>query len=194
VPAEVLEEFKRALTELDDQAVLDRFYYSRPATMLEGDREATLRRAVSSKFGVAMRDVIITGSAKLGFTVVTKERRPIFSPFGDTSDIDVAIISAELFTSLWREALEYVTDHGDWSDATSFRKFLMRGWLRPDRLPKDAEFPRSREWFDYFRGLTGSGLFGPYKISGGVYYDEWFWERYASSSFANCRLAIEAPL
>jgi hypothetical protein len=141
-----------------------------------------------------MRDVIITGSAKLGFTLVPKEGRPIFSPFGDSSDIDVAIISPKLFTELWRSSLDFVLDHGDWPDANSFRKFLMKGWLRPDRLPKNAEFPSSRDWFDFFRELTASGRFGPYKISAGVYFDEWFWEKYASSSFKNCRLAIEAPL
>ncbi|HET6940605.1 MAG TPA: hypothetical protein VFH89_00440 [Sphingomicrobium sp.] len=187
-------EFQQALLEHDDQTVLDRFYYSRPAIMLEGDREATLRRAVSNQFSVAMRDVIITGSAKLGFTVVPKEHRPTFSPFGDNSDIDVAIISSDLFTGLWRTSLEYATDHGDWPTANSFRKFLMRGWLRPDQLPKTAEYPKSREWFDFFRTLTSSGAFGPYKISAGVYYDEWFWEKYAALSFKNCRLAIEAPL
>src|SRR5690606_12928931 len=133
-------------------------------------------------------------SAKLGFTVVAKEKRPIFSPFGNTSDIDVAIISSSLFTELWGEALNFFTDHGDWPDANSFRKFLMRGWLRPDRLPKSADFQRSHDWFEFFRKLTASGECGPYKISGGVYFNERFWETYASSSFANCRLAIETPL
>jgi hypothetical protein len=162
--------------------------------MLASDAEAALRRAVADNFEVAMRDVIITGSAKLGFTVVAKKRRPIFSAFGDTSDIDVAIISRELFTSLWRSSFDYMAEHGDWPDANSFRKFLMRGWLRPDRLPKDEQFPLSRKWFDFFRELTASGRFGPYKISGGVYYDEQFWEKYASLAFRDCRLAIEAPL
>ena len=190
----LLSDFQRALIGLDDQSVLDRFYYARPAIMLEKDGEAALRRAVADRFGVAMRDVIITGSAKLGFTVVAKERRPIFSPFGNSSDIDVAIISRELFTSLWRASFNYMTEHGDWPDVNSFRRFLMRGWLRPDRLPKGELFPESRKWFDFFRELTASGRFGPYKISGGVYYDEWFWENYASLAFKDCRLAIEAPL
>lgn len=194
MPDNLLPDFRRALIDLDDQSILDRFYYARSAVMLEDDREAALRRAVADEFHVAMRDVIVTGSAKLGFTVVAKERRPIFSPFGNASDIDVAIISGELFTSLWRSSFTYMAEHGDWPDANSFRKFLMRGWLRPDRLPKDAQFPRSHTWFDFFRRLTASGRFGPYKISGGVYYDEWFWENYASLAFKDCRLAIEVPL
>ena len=190
----VLEEFKQALVELDDQTILDRFYYARPAMKMEDDREAALRRSVATKFGVAMRDVIITGSAKIGFTTVTKDNRPIFSPFGDSSDIDVAIISSQLYTEKWRSALDYSNEHGEWPQANAFRKYLMRGWLRPDQLPKAEEFPAYRDWFDYFLELTASGNFGPYKIAGGVYYDEHFWERYASSSFKECRLAIEEPL
>lgn len=194
MPLRLLGEFKQALKELDDQIVLDRYYYGRPAHMLDSAKEASLRRAVASHFGVAMRDVIITGSAKLGFTLVSKEFRPMFSPFGNSSDIDVAIISSDLFTELWQITRSYVSDHGDWPDANSFRKFLLRGWLRPDRLPKDSNFPRSLEWFEFFRGLTNSGKFGPYKIAGGVYFNENFWEEYATSSFKNCRLSIEDPL
>ncbi|WP_100259720.1 hypothetical protein [Qipengyuania seohaensis] len=191
-----LGEFKAALADLDNQVILDRFYYSRQALMLDGDAEAQLRRSVAKNFGVAMRDVIVTGSAKLGFTIVAKEKRPIFSPFADESDIDIAIISADLFTSLWKDAAAFVVEHGQgsWPDANSFRKYLLRGWLRPDRLPKTAEFPRSKAWFDFFRLLTASGEYGPYKITGGVYYDEQFWETYAASSFDSCRLAIETPI
>ena len=189
-----LDEFKLALSTLDDQRLLDRYFYARPAAMLEGDQESNLRREIAKFFDVAMRDVIITGSAKLGFTLVPKKGRPAMSPFGDTSDIDVTIISSSLFLKLWREAFTFAEERGDWTSVEKFRAYLMRGWLRPDKLPTDPEFVSSREWFDFFRNLQQSGKFGRYKITAGVYYDEAFWEAYARSSLDKCRDAIERPL
>lgn len=193
---EALDEFRRALSALDDQSMLDRFYYGRPAAMLASGHDPALRRAVSSGLGVAMRDVLITGSAKLGFTTVPKptKNRPIFSPFGETSDVDVAIISRELFLKFWRRTLEFSADDPDWREIGEFRKYLSRGWIRPDKLPTSPEFPEKGEWFDFFRDLTSSGEYGPYSINGGVYYDERFWEQYAAKSLAHCRHEVENEL
>lgn len=188
--------FKAALqdSDRDDQTILDEFYYSTPAAMLERQQEARLRRVVAEKFGVAMRDVILTGSAKLGFTIVSKPDRPAFSDFSDTSDIDVAVISTPLFVKLWRAALAHAQDTGDWRRSEAFRSYLMKGWLRPDQLPAESDFELRREWFEFFRSLTASGDYGPYKIAAGVYYDENFWETYAASSLSKSRREIESPL
>lgn len=195
-PEDAIAEFKRALGDLDDQCILDRFYYGRPAAKLEPDQDPALRRAVSIGLGVAMRDVLITGSAKLGFTTVPKPKknRPIFSLFGDTSDVDVAIISQELFLKFWRRTLEFASSDPEWREIGEFRKYLSRGWIRPDKLPSSPEFPEKAEWFDFFQGLTSSGLYGRYSINGGIYYDERFWEQYATKALAHCRHEVENEL
>lgn len=190
----MLDEFKADLFDLDDQRLLDRYFYNKSAVKLEGNLEAELRRDIADYFSVAMRDVIVTGSAKLGFTLVPKRGRPALSPFGDKSDIDVAIISSPLFINLWREAFLFAEEQGDWTKGEEFRGYLMRGWLRPDKLPNDPAFSLSREWFEFFRSLKASGRFGPYKITAGVYFDERFWEAYACSSLSKCRDVIERPL
>ena len=95
-----LSTFKAAVAEHDDQTILDRFYYNQPAVMLAANKEPLLRRKIAQKFGISMRDVIVTGSAKLGFTTVAKQGRPIFSPFGDRSDIDIAIVATTLLEAL----------------------------------------------------------------------------------------------
>ncbi len=186
-----IEAFKAALRADDDQSILDRFYYGSPAAMLTREQEAGLRRAIAVKFSVSMRDIIITGSAKLGFTIVPKPDRPAFSRFGDGSDIDVTIISTPLFLSLWSAALQFYRDQGEWSRSERFRRYLMKGWLRPDQLPIDPDFTQQGDWFEFFRGLTDSGLYGPYQINGGVYYDETFWESYAANSLSKSRLELE---
>jgi hypothetical protein len=185
------EQFKVDLSTLDDLTILDRYFYARPAAMLSNEQESSLRREVARKFQVSMRDVVVVGSAKLGFTLVGKRGRPSLSPFADTSDIDLAIISQPLFLRFWRRAFRFSQESGDWPDANAFRKYLLRGWLRPDRLPKDAAFPEQREWFEFFQALTASGCYGPFKIAAGIYYDELFWEHYTSVALAECKRSLE---
>jgi hypothetical protein len=188
-----LSEFKASLLTLDDQSMLDRFYYGRPATMLPMGSDPLLRRSVAQMHGVAMRDVIITGSAKVGFTTVAKAARPIFSAFGDSSDIDVAIISRDLFLTFWRRTMELGEDQS-WPHRKEFRRYLSMGWIRPDKLPSGEDFPERKQWFEGFQELTASGEYGPYKITAGVYYDEAFWEKYACRALKQCRHYVENAL
>jgi len=158
--------------------------------MLETGAEAELRRDIAAQLNVEMRDVMITGSAKLGFTLVGKAGRPPLSPFGDDSDIDVAIISTPLFVDFWGQSFLHFQDYGEWNNSNSFRKYLARGWMRPDKLPRSPDFPKQREWFEFFQSLSGKGGYGPYKITGGVYYNELFWKGYAKTALDIVRSSI----
>jgi len=190
---ERVEAFINTLKTRDNDQTINEYYHTRSAAMLASDQEADLRSAISREMHVNMRDVMITGSAKLGFNLVGKPNRPSLSEFCDTSDIDVVIISTELFVRYWRETSSFVQDYGPWSDVGSFRKYLARGWMRPDKLPKTAEFPAQREWFDFYRKLTESGMYGPYKITAGIYFDDKFWTSYASTGLETCRKFIGVP-
>lgn len=189
-----LEQFKGDLVALDDQQLLDRYYYTGPAAMIAADQVAELRRRIAANYVVPMRDVIVVGSAKLGFTVSPKPDRPIFSEFGESSDIDLAIVSGPLYEKYWKIAYRYWQDGGDWSKLERFRKYMFRGWFRPDLLPIGEDYPEQREWWEFLLALQSTGEFGPYKIRVGVYHDEEFWESYATSSFQGCRNFLENPL
>ncbi len=187
---ERIESFKSDIGSLDNASMLDRWYYSGECAGLTQTDEAQLRREVSNQFRVSIRDILVVGSARLGFTIVQKPQRPTFSHFGN-SDIDVAIISRTLFTNYWQLALSHWEDHNDWKKAEKFRLYLFRGWLRPDMLPTGSGFAASDDWFDFFRELQASGQYGGYKINAGIYYDETFLERYIHSSLDKCRRFIE---
>lgn len=185
-----MKEFTDALAARNNDRVLDEFYHVRPAAMMSAQTEGDLRHEIAQRFGVEMRDVMITGSAKLGFTLVGKAGRPPLSPFGDESDIDIAITSTQLFVDFWGQSFSYFQDHGDWDNSNSFRKYLARGWMRPDKLPKSSDFPNQREWFEFFQLLRSQGKYGPYKITCGVYYSEMFWKGYAKTGLNICRRSI----
>lgn len=186
-----LDRFRQDLTSADNTTLVDRYYYSTSGPILSNEQQAALRRKISDQFGVSIRDVILVGSAKLGFTLRHKPSRPPLSHFGDESDIDVAIVSQELFIQFWEKTFSYWVQKGDWPRVEEFRKYLFRGWLRPDKLPSDVEFGLSNEWFEFFRSLQAGGSFGGYKIAAGIYLNEHFWEEYVGSALSECRLYIE---
>jgi hypothetical protein len=191
--AERVQAFRSDLAAFDNAGIMDRWYYSGDCAALHKTQEAALRRAVSNRFGVSIRDVVVVGSARLGFTLVPKPARPPFS-FFDGNDIDVAIISQNLFTEFWGQTLAHWTDYGDWTKAEKFRLYLFRGWLRPDMLPTGKGFARSDEWFDFFRGQQASGDYGGYRINAGIYYDEKFLEKYSVTSLEKCRSFVRDGL
>lgn len=183
--------FRRDISREDDKTLVDRYYYSTSGPVLTNEHQAKLRREISDKLSVSIRDVLLVGSAKLGFTLRHKPGRPPLSHFGDGSDIDVAIVSAPLFTQYWEATFSYWAQRGDWTRADEFKRYLFRGWLRPDKLPSDPDFPVADEWFEFFPLLQASGEFGGYKVAAGIYLNEHFWEEYVCSSLSDCRLYLK---
>ena len=157
---ENLERFKRDIALHDNKTLVDRYYYSTHGPILDNEQQASIRRSISDQLGVSVRDVILVGSAKLGFTLRSKPGRPALSHFCDVSDIDVAVISDSLFLDYWQQTFSHWTEVGEWAQADKFREYLFRGWLRPDKLPRDINFPLSKEWFEFFRSLQASGEYG----------------------------------
>ncbi|MDO8035060.1 hypothetical protein O3297_16725 [Janthinobacterium sp. SUN128] len=130
------------------------------------DFEYGLRYDLAQRLGISINDVIIVGSAKVGFSVKTEAFSPFDSKFIETglerekSDIDVAIVNRNLFDSINRE-IYGLSRHfdADWiaqkwkmnyfnttpSDLHKrYAVFLAKGWLRPDLMPLD--YYRSAAW------------------------------------------------
>ena len=69
----------------------------------DSNREYTVRHSISTALGLSINDVVIVGSAKLGFSVKTDKFLNFDERFRRTnkkehlSDIDVAIVSKKLF-------------------------------------------------------------------------------------------------
>lgn len=151
---------------------------------LSDDQYFALKKAVSEHFAIHHTEVVVVGSAKLGFSVAPTKR---YRPFGDSSDIDVALCSSALYDSMWREVFSYWSRGEFWPHFHDFRKYHFRGWMRPDMLPPEASFQRANEWWEFFRQLTASGLFGSYKITGALYKEWHFLETYQLTCMASCK-------
>ena len=177
--------FQQDLVVLTDDIVFQKYFAFGDSYILTQELYFELKHDISVKLGVHSTQVILVGSAKLGFSIAPNKR---YQHFRDESDLDVAIISQALFDELWSIAFDYWNVAGDWYRGAHFRDYLFRGWLRPDYLPPTVQL--ANEWFEYFRQLTASQKFGPFKISAGVYKSWRFLERYQEISIAQCRQSL----
>lgn len=127
---------------------------------------------------------MVVGSAKLGFSIAPDKR---YRHFGEHSDIDIVLTSGLLFDSLWQDVFDSEQMGTTWDNATRFKKYLFRGWIRPDLLPPPGALPRAREWWDYFQALSASQEFGPIRIRGALFRSWYFLERYHERTVGSCR-------
>jgi hypothetical protein len=165
-----IEEFKADLKRLESKQIVRRHLLTGLAYLLDQEREFEIKDRTADCFRVEYSEVALVGSAKLGFSIAPNKR---YRPFGETSDIDVAVISERLFKTVWEEAYLYKKSRAFWPSCDDFFRYLSRGWVRPDMLPNASTFQFSKTWWDYFNNLTSSQEFGPYKVRGGLY-QSWF--------------------
>lgn len=151
---------------------------------LKRDAHFELKNQVARKFDINPTEVVVVGSAKLGFSIVSGKR---YRWFGDSSDIDIALCSNKLFDQIWIDVFDYWRRGDFWDELNQFRKYLFRGWMRPDKLPPAKSFARSQEWWDFFRQLASTGNFGNYKICGALYKSWHFLESYQAKCMSECK-------
>lgn len=144
-----------------------------------------LKRSIANHFAVDETHVFVVGSAKLGFSLASPKR---YNPFSLASDIDIAICDTNLFDIFWDDVFRYWERNEFWEyyKFNDFRKYLFRGWIRPDKLPPSHTFQRASEWWEFFRQLTYSRKYGPFKISGALYKTLYFLESYQRQSVLKC--------
>jgi hypothetical protein len=89
------------------------------------------------------------------------------------------------------QLVEYLDSARSWENRREFSNYFVRGWVRPDKLPPGESFQFTTEWFDFFRELSNSREFGDIKITGALYRDWIFLEKYQESCISKCREAEE---
>ncbi|MFN7934750.1 MAG: hypothetical protein U0R19_15585 [Bryobacteraceae bacterium] len=134
-----LDRFRRDLDHLAPREMVQKHILMGDCYILDHDARYTLSAKVSSQYSIRPEQIRVVGSGQLGFSVVDGKR---YRPFNPDSDIDVAIVSEDLFDRIWFEVLRYDAQAADWiEEKRKFRRYLMNGWIRPDALPKGEVFP-----------------------------------------------------
>lgn len=150
-------------------------------SILSRETHFQLRRKIAAELGIHPLDVVVVGSAKLGFSIKPTRR---YGEFEDRSDIDVAVVSERLFCRHWADLRAFIDSGGYWEKLGRFREKFFDGWIRPDLMPGNTHKPAA-DWWNFFRGLTSH--LGTYKINAGIYHDWTCLERYQTRAVVGCR-------
>ncbi|MBR8828276.1 MAG: hypothetical protein DSM107014_10345 [Gomphosphaeria aponina SAG 52.96 = DSM 107014] len=151
------------------------------------DEYYEFRKKISNEFKIAFYEIYITGSAKLGFSPFKQKN------FDYDSDIDVAIVSPQLYEQMLEPIYEYQMELRkarksvsvqELNQYHSFLEYTAIGWIRPDKLPLSFEIRTLRQaWFDFFKSISyGKSEVGNYKVSAGVFKSYSHFEKYTIST------------
>ena len=178
-----LQAFKSDLAQFSPVEIARRHIIFGDCAVISSHTYHELRTVVSEKYNIHPNEVLIVGSAKLGFSIAPNKR---YREFCDTSDLDVVIISHQLFTSVWKDVHRYFEQGGYWENKRQFTNYLFRGWIRPDKLPPDQNFPLARAWWSFFNALSASRQFSNIRVTGAIYQSWHFLESYQTIAISQC--------
>jgi hypothetical protein len=140
-----------------------------------------LRDHLCGKMNVDADNIVVVGSAKIGFSLSPDNYPREFSYY---SDIDVAVVSEPLFDEVWHTMLRwnyprrFSLDGTDWAWSKNRRNELYWGWFRPDAIRFEGlSYPEvlkpirnlSTTWFNAFQSLSLIRDFSSRKIGGRLY-------------------------
>jgi hypothetical protein len=183
LPPPTIAEFKFALLNRPVNEVLRDYVFSGdPYAFLEQPSAlANLRAHVSKALRVDEKNIVIVGSAQVGFSL-SPDNFP--RRFTDGSDIDVVVVDERLFDTVWHTLLQWHyprrqnLPRGDWAWTTTRRKELYWGWFVPNRIQFDGlSLPSvlkpirdcSTLWFNTFQSLTHYPEFSKREVNGRLY-------------------------
>ena len=172
-------DYKRDLLaeEFDANRVLDRYFHTGQSAVFSGaqpDAESNFKsqvaRACFDVFGLSFHpfELVITGSAHLGFSPVPGKLGKPFNPA--SSDIDIAVVSAELFDSWWRE-LQSGRLERDVRETIS--RDLFWGFINPANVRELSAL--GGKWWRLFGGLPTDHAKG---VRGRLYRTFWSMQSY----------------
>lgn len=150
------EDFKELVLSLDNHQLLAKVF------LLEGTpfvfekspmKYTVFREQVGDQFGIGSQDVCIVGSAKLGFSPSPGKYG---QPFAETSDVDVVVVSFELFDKGSRELFAHLNSLGP--QIFEIRPFIEPSKDKPKGQPPSVGLPEWKTVKDAIRNYTYQNL------------------------------------
>ena len=175
--------------QVNNQEIVQR-YITHGASFVfdeDEDKHFRLKKLISDNFNLSPENVIMVGSAKLGFSIAPSK---LWKSFDEESDIDMVIVSDVIFDDFWVDLYDFNLELTSRTEAEQnrFNRFLnyfFKGWIRPDLFP--FSYNKKDEWFEFFRTIS-YGEFGARKITGAIFRNSYFYENYHIRNVKNIRL------
>ncbi len=193
-----LEEFKRSCIDLKADEVVERFLIERSAYFfdyVQTGKEYEFKKDIASILNVHIRDLVIVGSGKLGFSLKPDESNVGYYPFrafdanrDKKSDLDIAVISSYLFDSEIQNLYNH-TDYSKtyWQNRNSFAKYILKGRIAIRFLPTEFKFTKAvREAQEKYRMEFGR------EINIEIYKSWYFFETYHRQNIKGIQINLIA--
>ena len=112
---------------------------------------------ITDGLGVPAVDVCVVGSARIGFSLAPQK---FGTPFNEHSDIDVLVVSADLFDQSWLDILanrrvRWATLRARTKErlvAHQSESYIYNGWIYPDSIAEALAI--GQNWLRTFNGLS----------------------------------------
>jgi hypothetical protein len=198
------EEFIGACENLKPDIVVQQYLIEGSSYFFDEFRigeEFQFKKDIANSLGVHIRDIVIVGSGKLGFSIKPiKENSRLVYKYNDfdfnfnqdnnneKSDLDVAIVSSKLFDEQLIDLYAYTQGYSNYGYNNSLQKvdfanYILKGWLRPDKVPNDysinSEVVKVQQ---HYKALIGR------KVNIGLYKSWYFFENYHQSNVERIKL------
>jgi hypothetical protein len=155
---------------------------------------AGFRAELSGLLSVHAAEMTVVGSAQLGFSLRPDQ---LLRRFRDESDLDVVVVSSEIFDAAWRDLLIRSTNIRTLEEDE--RKRLRRtqenffaGYLRPDVLPTGTALVK--DWFPRLAGPFRSPVAARHAIKAWLFKSWWHVERFYSDGLSRVQPEISRLL
>ena len=166
-------------------------------------KEFEFKKDLAKSLDVHIRDIVIVGSGKLGFSVKPDIVTPSLYQYkkfdfnyerdneDKKSDLDVAIVSGSLFdkqlVNIYNHTNSYSSYKG--SNKNAFAKYILKGWLVPKYIPEDYSIsPKIDAVQEKYKTEYGRD------INIGIYKSWYFFENYHQNNINNIQLNLIAEL
>ena len=182
-----IDDFKDALRTRPATEVVGEIILGPGAKFVSQEAIDHATQRLRSEFRLAQQyqlEVVVVGSAKLGFSIAEKKVQgkpslPRYREFDPvSSDIDLAIVSQKLFYDIWRDLSAYSYRQTPFPWESPLSKYLVLGWLRPDKFPTVGRPLGCQQWWELFNELSTSSIFKRKKVRGGLYFHRNFLNQY----------------
>jgi hypothetical protein len=194
-----VQQFRELLkTEPSDKITKDVLLSGQSVHVADAEKQY-IQQFVGARFAVKPDkiNVFVVGSAHLGFSISKKRisdggELPRYRSYGPDSDIDIVIISEEIYSLIWSDLSLYSHTQARWPwDARRCGDYHVCGWLRPDKFPIEPFLMNCNRWKKAFGTLSTQTRFGRRRVNGGLFQSMEFALRYYQRAVDDCKIEEE---
>lgn len=147
------DDFKQKCIELSPDIIVQKYLIEGETyffTEIRPNEEFEFKKDIASILDVHIRDIVIVGSGKFGFSIKPEQRGEglyLYKEFDSNtekkSDLDIAIISSSLFDKEIINLYNHMSFHKDtWKNRNDLAKYVLKGKITIRHLPLDFKLTK----------------------------------------------------